>query len=34
LKNKLGDKVQYLEALERLNQTEGVQALMPLYFYN
>ena len=34
LKNKLGDKVHYLEALERLNQTEGVQALMPLYFYN
>ena len=34
LKNKLGDKVQYLEALERLNETEGVQALMPLYFYN
>ncbi len=34
LKNKLGDKVKYLEALERLNQTEGVQALMPLYFYN
>ena len=34
LKDKLGDKVKYLEALERLNQTEGVQALMPLYFYN
>lgn len=34
LKNKLGDKAKYLEALERLNQTEGVQALMPLYFYN
>ena len=34
LKKKLGDKVQYLEALERLNQTEGVQALMPFYFYN
>ena len=34
LKNKLGDKVKYLEALERLNQTEGVQALMPIYFYN
>ncbi len=34
LKNKLGDKVKYLEALERLNQTEGVQALMPFYFYN
>ena len=32
--NKLGDKAQYLEALERLNQIEGVQALMPLYFYN
>ncbi|MBR5214855.1 MAG: signal peptide peptidase SppA [Bacteroidales bacterium] len=34
LKNKLGDKVKYFEALERLNETEGVQALMPLYFYN
>ena len=34
LKDKLGDKVKYLEALERLNQTEGVQALMPIYFYN
>ena len=34
LKDKLGDKAQYLEALERLNQIEGVQALMPLYFYN
>ena len=34
LKDKLGDKVKYLEALERLNQTEGVQALMPLYVYN
>ncbi len=34
LKNKLGDKAQYLEALERLNQTEGVQALMPFYCYN
>lgn len=34
LKDKLGDKVKYLEALERLKQTEGVQALMPLYFYN
>jgi protease-4 len=34
LKNKLGDKVHYLEALERLNQTEGVQALMPFYCYN
>ena len=34
LKDKLGDKVKYLEALERLNQTEGVQALMPFYFYN
>ena len=34
LKDKLGDKVKYLEALEKLNETEGVQALMPLYFYN
>ena len=34
LKNKLGDKAKYFEALERLNETEGVQALMPLYFYN
>ena len=34
LENKLGDKVQYLEALERINKIEGVQALMPLYFYN
>ena len=34
LKDKLGDKVKYLEALERLNQTEGVQALTPFYFYN
>ena len=34
LKNKIGDKVKYIESLERLNQTKGVQALMPLYFYN
>ena len=34
LKDKLGDKVKYLEALEKLNEAEGVQALMPLYFYN
>ena len=34
LKDKLGDKAQYLEALERIDQIEGVQALMPLCFYN
>lgn len=34
LKNKLGDKAQYLEALERIDQSEGVQALMPLYLCN
>ena len=34
LKNKLGDKVQYFEAFEMINNIEGAQALMPLYLYN
>lgn len=34
LKNKLGDKAQYFEAFEMINNIEGAQALMPLYLYN
>lgn len=34
MKNKLGDKALYLETLENISQTEGVQALMPICFYN
>lgn len=34
LKNKLGDKAKYIEAIERINKIEGVQALMPFYLYN
>ncbi len=34
LKNKFGEKALYFETLEKISQTEGVQALMPLYFYN
>ena len=33
LKNKLGDSYQYLEAIEKINRLEGVQALMPTYLY-
>lgn len=34
MKNKLGDKALYLETLENISQTEGIQALMPICFYN
>ena len=34
LNNKLGDKAKYIEALDRVSKTEGIQALMPFYFYN
>lgn len=34
LKNKLGNKAKYIEVIEKINQIEGVQALMPLYLYN
>lgn len=34
LKNNLGDKAKYIEAIERINHIEGVQALMPIYLYN
>lgn len=34
IKNKLNDKYQYFEAIERLNKIEGVQALMPFYVFN
>lgn len=34
LKNKLGDKAQYIEALEIINNIEGTQALMPIYLFN
>ncbi len=34
MKNKFGKQALYLETLEKISQTEGVQALMPIYFYN
>lgn len=34
IKNKLGKNAQYLEALEHINELEGVQALMPIYLFN
>lgn len=34
IKNKLGKNAQYIEALEHINELEGVQALMPIYLFN
>ena len=34
MKQNLGKAYQYLETIEKINQTEGVQALMPFVIYN